>query len=137
MFTNVSCEKQAVSWFNLDFHFVVNKCLGIRFNLTLFLFNTFYHLNFFIRTNFDVIVCSRSSHLEVFLRKAVLKIGSKFTGEHPCRSVISSGYVTLYSSRALLEYSISPINDHFIKYPHSLMKYPLLLTSGVSLNVNR
>ena len=32
---------------------------------------------------------SRSSHPEVFLRKGVLKICSKFTGEHPYRSVIS------------------------------------------------
>ena len=31
----------------------------------------------------------RSSHPEVFLGKAVLKITSKFTGEHPCRSAIS------------------------------------------------
>ena len=31
----------------------------------------------------------RSSLSEVFLEKAVLKICSKFTGEHPCRSVIS------------------------------------------------
>ena len=31
----------------------------------------------------------RSSHPEVFLRKGVLKIYSKFTWEHPCRSVIS------------------------------------------------
>ena len=31
----------------------------------------------------------RSSPLEVFLGKSVLKICSKFTGEHPCRSVIS------------------------------------------------
>ena len=31
----------------------------------------------------------RSSHPEVFLRKGVLKIYSKFTREHPCRSVIS------------------------------------------------
>ena len=30
---------------------------------------------------------SRSSHLEVFLGKGVLKIWSKFTGEHPCSSV--------------------------------------------------
>ena len=30
----------------------------------------------------------RSSHPEVFLRKGVLKICSKFTGEHPCRSAI-------------------------------------------------
>ena len=31
----------------------------------------------------------RSSHSEVFLRKGVLKICSRFTEEHPCRSVIS------------------------------------------------
>ena len=31
----------------------------------------------------------RSSHPEVFLVKGVLKICSKFTGEHPCQSVIS------------------------------------------------
>ena len=31
----------------------------------------------------------RSSRPEVFLRKGVLKICSKFTGEHPCRSAIS------------------------------------------------
>ena len=30
-----------------------------------------------------------SIHPEVFLRKSVLKICSKFTGQHPCRSVIS------------------------------------------------
>ena len=31
----------------------------------------------------------RSSHPEVFLGKGVLKICSKFTGDHPCRSAIS------------------------------------------------
>ena len=31
----------------------------------------------------------RSSQPEVFLRKGVLKICSKFTGEHPCRNVFS------------------------------------------------
>ena len=31
----------------------------------------------------------RSSHPEVFLEKGVLKICNKFTGEQPCRSVIS------------------------------------------------
>ena len=31
----------------------------------------------------------RSSHPEVFLGKSVLKICSKFIGEHPCRSAIS------------------------------------------------
>ena len=32
----------------------------------------------------------RSNHPEVLLRKGVLKICGKFTGEHPCRSVIST-----------------------------------------------
>ena len=31
----------------------------------------------------------RTSHPEVFLEKGVLKICSKYTGEYPCRSVIS------------------------------------------------
>ena len=31
----------------------------------------------------------RSSHLEMFLRKGVLITCTKFTGEHPCQSVIS------------------------------------------------
>ena len=35
------------------------------------------------------IIQYRSSPPEVFLGKGVLKICSKFTGEHPCRSVIS------------------------------------------------
>ena len=35
------------------------------------------------------IVVVRSSCPEVFLRKGVLKICSKFTGVHQCRSVIS------------------------------------------------
>ena len=37
---------------------------------------------------------NRSSHPEVFLGKGVLKICSKFTGEHPCQSAIS--IVNLY-----------------------------------------
>ena len=32
---------------------------------------------------------NRSSHPEVFLGKSILKIWSKFTGEHPCQSAIS------------------------------------------------
>ena len=57
------------------------------------------HLRYYkFRHNFQdcinlICVCSleidRSSHPEVFLRKGVLKICSKFTGEHPCQSVIS------------------------------------------------
>ena len=38
---------------------------------------------------YTFIINYRSSCPEVFLRKGVLKICSKFTGEHPCRNVIS------------------------------------------------
>ena len=37
----------------------------------------------------DNMINGRSSHPEVFLGKGALKICSKFTGEHPCRSAIS------------------------------------------------
>ena len=36
-----------------------------------------------------ILFIEKSSSPEVFLGKGVLKICSKFTGEHPCRSVIS------------------------------------------------
>ena len=36
-----------------------------------------------------ILLMYRSSHPEVFIGKGVLKISSKITGEHPCRSVIS------------------------------------------------
>ena len=37
----------------------------------------------------DLLTKYRNSHPEVFLGKGVLKICSKCTGEHPCRSAIS------------------------------------------------
>ena len=38
----------------------------------------------------------RSSHPEVLLEKGVLKICSKFTWEHPCRSVISINHISTW-----------------------------------------
>ena len=51
----------------------------------------------------------RSSHPEVFLRKGVLKICSKFTGEHPCRSAIS---IKLHSNfvKIALRHGCCPVN---------------------------
>ena len=51
----------------------------------------------------------RSSCSEVFLRKGVQKICSKFTGEHPCRSVIS---IKLQSNiiEIALRHGCSPVN---------------------------
>ena len=39
---------------------------------------------------------SRRSPPEVFLRKDALKICSKFTGEHPCRNVISINHTSAW-----------------------------------------
>ena len=52
---------------------------------------------------------SRSSHPEVFPRKDVLKICSRFTGEHPCRSAIS---IKLQSSFIEItpRHGCSPVN---------------------------
>ena len=38
----------------------------------------------------------RSKHPELFWRKDVLKILSKFTGEHPCRSAIFANLYILW-----------------------------------------
>ena len=51
-----------------------------QFSMLSFIVNCFFLMVFAIY---------RSSPPYVFLRKFVLKIFSKFTGEHPCRSVIS------------------------------------------------
>ena len=54
-------------------------------NLTWWQFSIFYYL----LGKRDELFIGRSSHPEMFLGKAVLKLCSKFTGKHPCWSVIS------------------------------------------------
>ena len=76
--------------------------------------------NFYFITSFFpivtvswVIFCfiSRSSRSEVFLVKGLLKICSKFTGEHPCWSAIS---IKLQSNR----HGCSPVNlQHILRTP--------------------
>ena len=56
---------------------------------------------------------SRSSHLEVFLRKAVLKMCSKFTGEYSCRSLISIKLRCNFIEIAL-RHGCSPVNLLYI-----------------------
>ena len=51
----------------------------------------------------------RSSRPEVLLRKGVLKICSKFIGEHPCRSAISIKLQNNFIEIAL-RYGSSPVN---------------------------
>ena len=51
----------------------------------------------------------RSRHSWVFLTKFVLKICSKFTGEHPCRSVISIKFQSNFIE-IILRHRCSPVN---------------------------
>ena len=51
----------------------------------------------------------RSSRPEVFLRKSSLKICRKFTGEHPCRNVISIKLLCNFIEIAL-RHGCSPVN---------------------------
>ena len=56
---------------------------------------------------------------EVFLRKGVLEICSKFTGEHPCRSVISIKLQSNFIEIALRR-GYSPVNlVHIVRTPFS------------------
>ena len=55
----------------------------------------------------------RSSRLEVFLEKYVLKICSKFTGEHPCRSLISIKLLWNFIE-ITLRHECSPVNLLYI-----------------------
>ena len=78
----------------------------------------------FTNTNIYALFClpwilfiCRSSPPEVFLRKGVLKICSKFTGEYPCRSTIS---ITLLCNliEIALRYGCSPENlPHIFRTP--------------------
>ena len=59
----------------------------------------------------------RSSHPEVFLRKGFLKICSKFTGAHPCRSAISIKLQSDFIGTAL-SHVCSPANlVHIFRTP--------------------
>ena len=60
---------------------------------------------------------SRNSHPEVFLEKGVLKICSKFTGEHPCQSVISIKLLCNFIE-ITLRHGCSPVNSmHIFRTP--------------------
>ena len=62
---------------------------------------------------------SRSSHPEVFLGKGALKICSKFTGEHPCRSVISIKLLCSFIE-ITLRHGCPPVNlPHIFRTPFS------------------
>ena len=58
----------------------------------------------------------RNSHPEVFLRKGVSKICSKFTGQHPCRSVVSIKLQSNFIEITLLRGCSAPNWSIFSEY---------------------
>ena len=73
----------------------------------------------------------RSSHSEIFFRKAVLKICSKFTGEHPCRNAIS---IKLQSNviQIAFRHGCSPVNLlHIFRTPFLKNTSRRLLLNGL------
>ena len=78
---------------------------------------------YLIRIPSHIILIYRSNHPEVFLRKGVLKICSKFTEELPCRSVIS------IKLQITLHHGSSPVNLlHIVRtpFPRNTFRWVLL-----------
>ena len=77
----------------------------------------------------------RNSKPEVFLRKGVLKIYSKFRGEHPCRSAISTKLQSNFTEIALW-HGCSPVNLlHIFRtpFPKNISEWLLLIISRVQI----
>ena len=75
----------------------------------------------------------RSSPAEVFLRKGILEICSKFTGEHPCQSVILIKLLCNFIIEITLRHGCCPVNLlHIFRTPFPKNTYGgLLLTYGL------
>ena len=95
LYFNISCYKICNIWAYRK------KILGINSDVT---------ICFITITNVSVnIKHPRGSRPEVFLIKGALKICSKFTGESPCRSVISIKLLCIFIE-ITLQYGCSPVN---------------------------
>ena len=82
-----------------------------------------------LHSNSLLLYSYRSIHLEVFLRKGLLKICSKFAGEHPCRSATSTKLLCSFIV-ITLRYGCSLVNllDIFrTPFPRNIFGWLLLL----------
>ena len=117
----------AFTWSKFSFLFPIFCFIWYAFACWMYKNN---NINIYLHANWKrrmVNTLARSSHPEVFLRKSVLKICNKFTGEHPCRSVIS-----------IPRHGCSSVNlQHIFRTP--FLKNTsgwLLLTSGLRTLLN-
>ena len=92
------------------FSLLLSRCLSFIFGISFLM-----HFRFFTK----IILITWSSRPEVLLEKDVLKICSKFTGEHPCRSVISIKVLSNFI-KVTLRRGRSPVNLlHIFRTPFS------------------
>ena len=103
LYFNISCYKICNIWAYRK------KILGINSDIT---------ISFITITNVSVnIKHPRGSRPEVFLIKGALKICSKFTGESPCRSVISIKLLCIFIE-ITRRHGCSPVNlPHIFRTP--------------------
>ena len=98
----------------------MEKTLWLQWNIPQWIIHPVKRTRFYERLFLEVVILMvkdrknavwkiRSSHLEVFLGKGFLKVWCKFTGEHPCRSVIS---IKLQSNviEIALRHGFSPVD---------------------------
>ena len=84
---------------------------------------------------FTFSISIRSNHPEMFLRKGAPTICNKFTGEHPCRSVIS---IKLQSNliEITLRHGCSPVNLlHIFRTPFPKNTSGWLLLKYISCSI--
>ena len=106
-----------ICYCNPVYIFFLNQTLaGVRDkdykDLTILVF-FFIYFSFCIFSAVLALVTFRSIHPEVFLGKGVLKICSKFRGEHPCRSSISMKLKSNFFE-IKLRHGCSPVNLLYI-----------------------
>ena len=80
-------------------------------------FNEIFENTFFYRTPLVAAPLFRSSRPIMFLRKGILKICGKFTGEHPCRGAISVKFLCNFIEIALW-HGCSSVNLLLISRTH-------------------
>ena len=98
--------------FNYLFLFLYLALFSYQYFPTFFLFKrvVYYFIGkIFLPKSYLCETIYRSSRPDVFLGKSVLKICSNFTGEHPCRSVISIKLQSNFIEIAL-RHECSPVN---------------------------
>ena len=98
----------------MDFLIFVTNSLYVLFNLILSILKKKLHANY------------RSSPPEVLLGKSILKICSKFTGEHPYRSVISVKFLKLHCKFIEIALRYGVFSCKFAVFPeHLFIRTPL------------